>query len=230
MRTLSIDKKEYSIPGKWNELGKEDLLEYCRIQLTGMDEVYQRLMLLKYFTQLSFKEIEALPNETLPDILEIFDYLYQESKLTINHFKEINFLKGPDDALTDLTFEQYFGEAEQYSYMFIVYKNSDYLLKLIEVLYNFEKDETKSKAIKKLDEQVKLAIFLFYQGSSNFIKKKFSSIFSKTESIEQSDGLEFLRMVNNLNHGDISKNEAIKKTNLYEALTHLEKLIKESKK
>ena len=232
MRKLEINGTIFPIPGKWNELSKEDLLEHCRLQLTGTDESYQRLILLQYFTKLKFKEIEALPPETLPEILAIFDFLYNESKLTVNHFKEINLLKGPDDALTDLTFEQFFGQAEQYNWLIFKYKQDNYLKNLIEVLYNWEKDKTKSKAIADLNEETKLAILLFYQGSSLYIKKKFSSIFntagSKTD--EPDDGLSFLRMVNALNNGDVSKNEKIKKTNLYEALTFFTEIQKKNKK
>lgn len=225
MKVLSINSTDYSIPSTWNELSKEQLLEMCHVILLPLDEKYKRLMMLGYFTNLSFKFLRTLPEETLPEILSIFDFLFKESRLTINHFAKLGNMVGPEPGLTNFTFEQFFGESEAYYYLVCTQASDDDLNNLINCMYNYRGSAENTNIIKKLSNQDKLAIFFFYQGSSAFIKHKFKDVFKSGSDKTKPDGLEFTRLVNKINQGDLSKNEAIKKSNLYEALTYLQNLI-----
>jgi hypothetical protein len=159
------------------------------------------------------------------EVMGIIDYLFQPSRLTINHFKDLNGIKGPDDALTDFTLEQFLGHCEPYCYIFSCGNNAA-LDMLIGGMYNFSGDEQVKQQLSSLDEPTKLAIFLFYNGCSNFIKNKFKNVFGGKTEIKP-DGLEFARLINSLNMGDISRNEQIKSTNLYEALIFMDKILSE---
>jgi hypothetical protein len=221
MIQLGINGKEYPLKSKWNELSKEDLLEICRIQLLDLDEPYKRLMIFKYLMGVDFQVIETLNPLALPEIMGLLNYLFKESHLTINHFPEIGTMKGPEPGLTNFTFEQFFGYSEAYYYLVLKGASPD---DLINTMYNYNgNDENKNQLI-GLSAPEKLAIFFYYQGCTSFIKLKFKSVFSSAEN-KTPDGLEFTRLVNQLNNNDISRNEQIKSTNLYEALVHLQTII-----
>lgn len=225
MRILEINNILYKIPSKWSELTKKDLLEVCKIMLKPCHKKYQKFLLLKHFTGLNYSDMKRVPAEALPDVIALVEFLFQEPRLTKNHFPELKGLKGPDDGLTNFTFEQFLGQAEQYNYS-IAQGNYHHIDDLINVMYNYNGSDKDFEKLKKLPEEIKLAVYIFYQGCSWFIKKKFKAAFSGgTESKAQPDGLEFVRLVNSLNLNDVSKNEAIKQTNLYEALTYLTTLI-----
>jgi len=228
MRKLTVNEKEYLIPGEWNELKFLDLLEVCRIMLLPLDESYKRVMLLGYFSEIKYKELKHWSAVAFAETLSIFDYLFKESRLTKNPFPAIGKMKGPEPGLTNFTFEQYFSESESYYYLTVKNGNGSDLDKLINVMYNYKGNANNEGNLLALSEVEKLAIFYYYQGCTGFIKFKFPEVFKKSGSDTKIDGLEFTRLVNSLNQGDMSKNEALKDTNLYEALIHLTSIISNS--
>jgi len=224
MTRLEIDDTLHLIPNKWNELTKQDLLEFCRIQFLDTSEDYKKFLMLQHFTKLPFKKIEAIPGNSLPCVVSIVNYLFGESWLTINLIGDVVGLKSPDPALTNFTFEQFLGQSEPYLYS-ISKGNSYDIDNLINTLYNYNGPDENKEKLKEISEAEKLGIILFYQGCSNFIKKRFPAVFTKSETKSKPDGLEFARLVNSLNLGDVSKNKNIKQNNLYESLEFLTQLI-----
>jgi hypothetical protein len=225
MRKLEINNKTYLLPGKWNELSKDDLLKFCKINLMQINERIMRFVMLKYFTGLKWNTILTIPAKCLPDVLGIFDYLFEQSQLTINVIGDLFGMKSPEPALQDFTFEQFLGQAEPYAYSIAMGKWND-IDHLLNTLYNYNGTEKNSEKLKKLKEHEKLAIYYFYMGCSNFIKRKFPFIFSgSSDKKTKPDGLEFTRLVNSLNLGDVSRNNQIKENNLYESLQFLTTLI-----
>jgi hypothetical protein len=222
MRIITIENKDYKIPGKWNELDRDQLLEVCRVLLLHLDKDYKKEMLFSYFTGLSYEKMRELGPTDLYYCLDVLDYLFRESKLSVNLLPEIEGMKGPDSGLTNFTFGQYFGESEAYYQLVANNKSQDALDSLINTMYNYNGGHENNIVLKKLPEPTKLAIFFFYQGCSNFIRFKFGMLFKTVTGAGKADGLEFARLVNSLNGGDISKNGQIKDTNLYEALTFLQ--------
>ena len=228
MKKLEINDKLYLLPSKWNELTKENLLEFCRIQLLDTKNSYRKFLLLNHFTGIPFKKMIILPKESLPAIFRIFDFLFEPSQLTINLMGDIFGLKSPDPALTNFTFEQFLGHTEPYAYSIAMGKWLD-VDDLINAMYNFNGPGENHKKIETLTDVDKLAIYYFYMGCSNFIKHRFPLVFSgKEEKKTKPDGLEFARLVNSLNLGDVSKNANIKQNNLYESLQFLTSVIEKS--
>lgn len=225
MKTIIFKNKEYPVKSSWNELSKDELLEICRIMLLPVSQNYQRLLILGFLTGISFKIMQAYAQEfSSAEVISITDYLFQPSKLTINHFPYIGSMQGPSPGLQEFTFEQFFNDSESHS-LLAAKGNAESVDKLINCMYNYNGPESNFDTIKKLDEPTKLAIVLYYHGCSNFIKHKFKPVFDSGEKTAKTDGLEFVRLVNMLNQDDISKNEKIKRTNLYEALTFMLKMI-----
>lgn len=228
MRKLEINNKLYLIPGKWNELSKKDLLKFCKTYLMQLDDKIRRFVMLKHFTGLKWNDILTLPQDSLPEVLAIFDYLFEESRLTTNLMGDLFGMKSPEPALTNFTFEQFLGQSEPYAYSIAVGKWND-IDELINILYNWNGPESNFEKLKKLKDSEKLAIYYFYSGCSNFIKKRFPLVFSKSSDRKtKPDGLEFIRLVNSINLGDVSKNNQIKENNLYESLQFLTNLIEKS--
>jgi len=225
MIQLEINNNKYPLKSKWSELSKEDLLEICRIQLLPLDESYKRLMIFTYLTDIDYKKLQEIKPEALSEILELLNYLFKESRLLVNPFPEIGKMKGPEPGLTNFTFEQFLGQSEPYYTLCLQNGKDEDMDNLIRVMYNYAGDEENNELLKSLYPAHKLAIYYYYQGCSAFIKLKFKSVFTSPSKNEKPDGLEFTRLVNQLNNNDISKNEKIKSTNLYEALTYLQTII-----
>jgi len=224
MTRLEINETLYLLPSKWNELTREQLLEFCRIQLLETTEDYRKFLMLSHLTGLKFKQLEAIPGGALPRVMSCLNFLFQDIWLTINLFGDIGAMKSPEPALTNFTFAQFLGETEPYFYSIQTGKWND-VDNLINSMYNFNGPAENKKIISAMTDAEKLAIMTFYNGCSNFIKKKFPAVFTKSETKTKPDGLEFVRLVNSLNLNDVSKNEAIKNSNLYEALTFLQGII-----
>lgn len=230
MKILSVENKDYKIPSSWNELSKKDLLEICNILLLPVDNNYKRCLILSYFTDISYNAMLKWDENSFPEVFKIFDYLFKDSRLTINYFNNIGKMKGPEPGLSNFTFEQYFAESEAYYYLIKKNGSDNDLDSLINCMYNYNGTDENKRLLKNLKESEKLAIFFFYEGSSAFIKLKFKEIFSTSKTQNKTDGLDFIRLVNSINKGDLSKNILIKNSNLYEALTYLQNLINDGSK
>jgi len=225
MKTLTVENKNFKLPSEWNELILTDLMEVCRVMLLPLDEKYKRMMLVGHFTDISYKAIRKWDENAIPEVLSTFDYIFTESRLTKNPFPEIGKMKGPAPGLSNFTFTQYFSESEPYYYLICKNKNDNDLDSLINIMYNFNGNDENKGILKALPEVEKLAIFYYYEGSSAFVKHRFRDVFKGDDKAKKPDGLEFTRLINSMNQGDLSKNEQIKKTNLYEALIFMQNLI-----
>lgn len=223
MKTLGFEGNKYEIPSAWNDISTEqDLLELCRILLLPLDTKYKRFLIIGHFTGITFKQMNKISPTAITEILSVVDFVFLPSRLTINLLPELYGMKGPENGLTNFTFEQFFGFTEPYMYKISQGSTND-LDNLIGIMYNYNNNTDNTIIISRLTPSQKLAIYLFYQGCSNFIKNKFKHVFENSSGTAP-DGLEFIRLVNKLNQGDISKNEKIKQTNIYEALSFLNSL------
>jgi len=230
MTKLEINDKLHLLPSKWNELTREQLLEFCRVQLLETTEDYRKILMLKHFTGLDYDKLMEIPGGDLPRVLSRISFLFHEVQLTTNLLGDIEGMPSPEPALTNFTFEQFLGYTEPYHYSIQVGKWND-VDNLLNCMYNFNGPEANFKKIKALSEVEKLAVYYFYCGCSNFIHKKFKNVFtSSPEKRSKPDGMEFIRLVNSLNLGDVSKNSSIKTNNLYESLQFLSDLIEKNSK
>ena len=148
---------------------------------------------------------------------------------------------GPDDRLTNLIFNE-FMSCENHYFEFLKTKDDIHLNKLLAVLFRKEMPdflphsldysgdrrepfndhlvETNAKRLKAVSPVTKLAIFFFYQGCRNFIISTFTNVFNGSASKKSAFGM--LPLVDALSNGDVTKNNAIKNSLLYDVMLRLE--------
>ena len=236
MRTLTINNKNYSLPGNWNELTTEQLLYLVRLVDSQISaEEIKLKMLLKclnanvhgYFEndfviKLGRQKLRVKTKD-LHAAAEIFDYLFAENKdkieinplLKRNHIKAIKKFKGADDGLIDITYEQFAHLNHHFARMT---EQPEAINDFIAVLYRC----TPADVI-KLPKYHKTLILWYYIGSFDFIQNKFPRVFSAGG--EKSNLTVFenqQRIIDALADNDLTKKQAVKKSLLYDALLTLE--------
>jgi hypothetical protein len=153
---------------------------------------------------------------------------------------------GPDDALTNIIFLEYM-YAEPAFINFCNTKNNKYLIELVSILYRPEILGYNPKAIEyngdrrepfnaflvssraeflaDLPEDICQKIYLFYSGTRNHIQEIFPEIFTGGGSTKKQNAFRgMMKMVNALAQSDVTKNEKIRQTYLYEVLETLNEL------
>lgn len=153
---------------------------------------------------------------------------------------------GPADSLTNLLFHEYiFAETNLVEHSKT--QNEKYLDALIAVLWR-EQDENynpnditftgdrrkpfndfqvdaRAKAISKLDKVTKQAILFFYDGCRNYLRVKFKEVFEGAGSGDSIDAFSgFMKLVTALTNNDITKNEQVRKSYLYEVMVSLQEM------
>ncbi len=67
-----------------------------------------------------------------------------------------------------------------------------------------------------------MAIVFFYEGNRTLIGTRFEKLMSSGKSKTSTNhNYDFLQVIELINNGDVSKNNEIKRTNIYEIFTHL---------
>lgn len=236
MTLIEVGEKKHIVPSKWNELSKEQLLFICDLQSKDLKVKSFEIQLIKYMLNYkSMKELEKIGALSIRAIAKKFLFLQKDSKLTQNKLPTIKLgrktYKGPEQALSSLTSEQFFEHADN-AYMRFVNKDEKdkfkYLNYLIACLYtegdkfDASKIEDLEKKVERLATKYKYAILHYYSGSRSFVTQKFSYAFSGAPG-KKPDGLEYMRLNESLNDGDLTKNKELRKVNLYELLLKLNK-------
>lgn len=185
------------------------------------------------------------------------DYLV-DSKIIKNLLPVIqhDFIKyyGPADALTNILFEEYIFCETYYQNYIKTNKESD-LDMLIAVMYrkkdatadkistHFRGDlrepfnsfliEANAKKLKSLNAAEKKAIYLFYYGCRSYIIKKFDIVFNSKKETAADNVSTFesmMKLVNALSQNDVTKNEQVRKSMLYEVLITLQEIALQNKR
>jgi hypothetical protein len=153
---------------------------------------------------------------------------------------------GPADSLTNILFHEYIF-AETYLVEYSKTQIDKYLDMLIAVLWreqdpkynpediSFNGDrrkpfndfqvEARAKAISKLDKATKQAILFFYDGCRNYLRVKFKEVFEGAGSGENIDAFSgFMKLVTALTNNDITKNEHVRKSYMYEVMISLQEM------
>jgi len=238
MHKVTIGTKEYKFTASWNELTKDELYQLAHFLSMGISREKIVVYWIQFKTKLSFKEITKIHPDIFVDLDKISEFIF--GKITLSkqiipyfHYKRKKFI-GPSDALTSLTFWQFFAYTETYFSKYIETKKEKYLDILVTSLYcssvKFDEDMVKldAKIIRKMPQFVKQAVLLFYIGSKNFIASKYPELFKTSKPAVKSDGLDVVKLIDSLNREDLSKNELLKNANLYEALERMTKNIEKS--
>lgn len=174
----------------------------------------------------------------LCDMAHAFDWLFKQNedesysldvKLTKNPFPIINtkkgFLCGPEDALTNVSYGQF---VMLQSYQALLGTDPEGLYKFLAIIYKpdkFDNTEDGDTSLLKLVNPDMLRVLIWYYiGSMEFIRSKFSNVFSGG-SEDSGSGNVFdnqQRVIDALANGDVTKKDQVKSAYMYDALYTLE--------
>jgi hypothetical protein len=150
---------------------------------------------------------------------------------------------GPADRLFNITLSEFI-HAETNLTRYSNTKEIQYLDNLIAILYrpqkniirrsssrfdgdrrtpfNDHKFEKRASKIRKLNHNIKICIYLFYQGCQWWYQQRFPHVFSHKKSSEN-NGLGFLNLVDALAGDDVTLTEKIPGSYLMQVMVHLER-------
>jgi hypothetical protein len=242
MHTLQIFDRKFQIPGKWNELSKSQLLKIAQLFSKKLTKETFEVLLISYFTGIKPENMKII-SSSLSEIAALFNFIHNKITLTKNFLPELTVKKkilyGPEDGLLNLTFEQFIIYSENAYREYSKNQSPEILDYFISTLYTFKQSEFNEKhisAIQKLITKIpsweKTAIFLFYVGSRNYLVDKYKELFSNTSqtSDKNTDPLAFLKLIDQLNNEDVTKNEMVKTSKIYEVFFRLNEMVKKSDK
>lgn len=157
---------------------------------------------------------------------------------------------GPSSKLFNVTLSEFI-HCENNMARYVRTKEMQYLDKVIAILYRpqdhrydpdspqFKGDrrqpfndhhiDARARRISKLNHNVKLSIFLFYQGCQWWYQQQFPRVFKKS-SAQPENNLGFLNLVDALSGGDVTKIEQIRQSYLMDVMVHLERAAQEYEK
>ena len=157
---------------------------------------------------------------------------------------------GPADGLSNILFQEYI-HTETFMSKYSDTGDITFLDKIIAVLYRPQVDNydpenifyqgdrrelfndfiinKRAALISKVDINLKYAIYLFYTGCINHIQKLFKEVFTATSNQEPATRnntfLSMMKLVTALTQNDVTKNEQVRKTYLYEVMITLQEMM-----
>jgi len=241
MKKIFIGTKNYMFPSKWNQLTKEQLLYVAHLLSQKFTKQEIVVMLTIYFSGLHVQQITKLNPLIFVELEHQYDFLFKEIKLTNNLLPtvKVKFKKfhSPEPGLSNMTYEQFIIFSETYYSQYIKSGDVQHLDLFIASLYTRKKNvfdtdlvEKNAKELGKLSVAEKTAILFFYQGSRNYLGLKFPELFGGNKEGDAKKEYGFLGVIELLNKEDVSKNNTIRQTNIYEIFTRLTNLIKQNER
>lgn len=241
MKKIFIGLRNYDFPTHWNEFTQKQLLYVAKLLSLELSKEDIVVALTAFFAGMNMRELERINPYIFKELEHQYNFLFKKIKLTKQLLPKIKLrlksFEGPLEGLSDFTYERFIIFSETYFNGYISTKDETYLDLLIATLYvrkgkRFSVDEIENNAVilSKLSDAYKTAILLFYQGSRNFFATKFPQLFPTKEEKQKTENYDFLRVIELLNKGDVSKNNEIKNINIYEIFTNLVKLYEDDKK
>ncbi len=209
--------REY--PARWNELTTEQLLFVCKLLNLNLKRALFNIAVLRNFLQLPKSVLYSVHPIDLAYMGDSISYLLESSTLTFQKLPTVKVFRwfkfvGPESALTNVTFEQFFEYAETFYAQYMSTGNEQNLNMLVASLYRRPDTSFHTEAVETNAQML-----------SNFLIKKFPLTFSGSgESSAQPDGLEFTRLLTMIVKSP-SENASVRKLNLYEALVYIENQI-----
>ena len=181
------------------------------------------------------------------ELIGYTDFLLKESELTRNLLEWIKVdgrkYYGPADGFYNMTFEEWTYCEQSYA-GYSRSKNINDLNKMLAVMYRPEVEgydpddvrfngdrrevfndfliDRRIEIMKLTSNRIRFAVLLYFQGCQRLLIDKFPLVFTKAGG--KDDGLGFLSLVDYLNGGDVTKNEKIRKQNLWDVMTRLQKI------
>ena len=186
-----------------------------------------------------------LSKQIIPEISFTLPASFDKLRMTVQ--EKIVKLYGPESGLSNIILQEYI-HTETFFNKYQQTGDIAYIDKLIAVLYRKQsKDynpennagdrreefndyliEKHSKLIKHVDADIKYAIILFYIGCNYHIQHLFPEVFkasAKTESSKSNNTfMNMMKLVTALTGNDVTKNEQVRKTSLYEIFISLQEM------
>jgi hypothetical protein len=233
------------LPSKWNELSREQLLFIAKLMNMELTEPQFHVYLLRRFLDLRPSEFFSITPLAIRDLSQTLSFILETKELNLQLLPQISVRKGlkkitlfgPESALVDATFEQFFFYTQPALADFTENKNEASLDLLIASLYTRKKGLFVSedvdgiqRMVKRLHPKYKTAVLLFYMGCLDFFAYKFPELFSdaKKKKAHKRSDLYALELTDQLNGNNLSNNQHIKKTNLLEAFVRMTRMIEEA--
>ena len=242
MKLINIDGKDFYFPSKWNDLTREQLIHIGHLVSKNLTKESFNILFLSYLTGIKIHNLKRI-SDHLVELSEVFKFVHDYNELTKNLIPTLEIdkitLYGPEAGLVNLTFAQFIIYSENVFNEYCKSQNTSVLDYLIACIYTFKQSifvESHVLEIQKLIEKVpigqKNAILLTYIGCRNYLVESYKELFKNTKKLENNNTnpLAFIELLDSLNSGDISKNEIIKTSNIYEVFYRLNKMVIDSKK
>ena len=230
------------VPKSWLELSENQLL-YVASVINSMRSKYDLLIpALMQFTGIrvtdgepvhegawykhpSIKKPFILDNDQLALMADRLAYLMEINEC--NPVRRVRFARSRHRRLYNASFEEYL-MAENYFFAYSQTFQQQHLDALISVLYRFpwqkwnsDKIEKRSRWFRKVSQEKKNAIFLWYLGFRNYVKRRCPKLFSGSGS--EPDIRAYINgVIHTLNNGDITLTDKLLKQPCWYALDELE--------
>lgn len=249
MHTIKFLTYNKTFPSEWNELTRDQLLFISSMVANGTGKETFNVRALQYFTQIPWKDFFKINEIAIKEMADKIEWIHKKRELTINLIPELAIngmdvqthgrasLQGPSDSMLNASFEQFFGHTEPAFSAFANTQNAEMLNYLVASLYSFENDEFNPKMVElnknlvtPIDAGIKTAILFFYMGCRDLMANKYPDLFKKSKTKSASGDLDYFEMIDGLNNENLTGNEAIKRSNLWEAFTRLTAMIEKSRK
>lgn len=229
MKTARLYKKSIKLPESWTELNRKQFIRLTKLRSTIQEDVSLIVIFLFHLLKIKKTQFQSLTSIQISALTKPLKFITKDIRLLQQHLPviRIRFRKyyGTNSAFDNMSLEQ-FVLCERYYFEYAKTKNNINLYKLYASLYNRKGKEPNPdnyKKFKRLKNWKQIAIFWFYTGCRSFIMLKFKAIFKKSNN-ENKDDFAFINLINELNNNNVTLNEQIKKTNIYEAFVLLEKM------
>lgn len=174
-----------------------------------------------------------ITNEQLRAMSEYCSFLLDE----IHDIEPLRFriLKNPDKRIYKSIFDQYLNAENEFE----AYKNTGrevHLERLMAVFYRYPWQrfndnwlQRRSRKFRRLSLKKKYLAFMWYAGVRAYISQRFPHLFKGGDENNEPDMFEQVtNMLRALNKGDVTRNKALLKSNVYEALAELEHMSEEA--
>lgn len=253
MHDIQIDTHHYQLPGSWDELTTAQLEFLARtLAMPGVTMEQVKLYMTLFCLNAHVKEEDGsnvvqidnsnyeIEAENMLPVQELFGYLFEDGKpivrsaLHVNPYPTLRIkgheLKGADDRLYTITFEQYI---YLLTYLDAVCKDPGLLGKCLACVWHrgpeFDIDnlERDAELISRLDDDVKQVMLWYVQGSLDALQQKFARVYSGPSNLKVGNVLDAqLRLLDALADGDMTKKDLVRHGMLIDALYTLDESVR----
>lgn len=253
MHDIQIEAHHHQLPGSWDELTTPQLEFLARTAATpGVTVEIVKLYMTLFCLDAHVREEDGhsvvridsssydIGLESLLPVQDLFGYLFEEGKpiirstLHVNPYPTLKIkgveLKGADDRLYSITFEQYI---YLLTYLDAVSKDHSQLGKCLACIWHrgkvFDIDNLERDAdlVDRLDDDVKQVMLWYVQGCLDALQQKFARVFSGSGDIKVGNVLDAqLRLLDALAEGDMTKKDLVRHGMLIDALYTLDESVR----